>query len=432
MARIISAYIKTTDKDNLEKSPDIETIYKSLPLSSTIEEIRTATIEPGRDDEPITLTLGKSDLLHAKYSALSYMWEYRTPSFLPLKLWEKSKTDIQCKGVLQEVTHKVTHKVTPNLYAALRQLRHPKHPKVLWIDAICINQEDKNEKTGQLKLMGRIYTRAETTVVWLGEETYTSSLGFKAIGILSAIMLHGLNSKHKSEGGAMQKPNGFFRSQVFYWRLILYVAAFVWLLRNPYFARVWIIQEIALSHDLVIQLGPQCVSMKQFESAAATLSTIDLGAKNSRTLCNILAIRSLVRRLPKASPEDLPLRFRGVLGERQDLERGIFSVMSLFRGSHATQKIDKIFGLLGLCRELENAQTLGIEENYGLNPRDAYIRAAVSILKAKRDLSLFTALRLQPNGGSITTLPSWVPDVCIYPQFSFETVTYLEFPVERY
>jgi hypothetical protein len=425
----ISALVEEIYMADRENSPEISKIYKSLPLSSTIEEIRTVTIQPGRGNEPMTLTLENSDLLQSKYTALSYMWGYKTPSLLPRKLWDESRTEIQCKGP----SHEVSHKVTPNLYAALHQLRHLKDPKVLWIDAICINQKDDHEKTGQLKLMGKIYTRAERTVVWLGEETYTSSLGFKAIRFLSPIVLHRLNPQHETQGQALQKPSGFFRSQAFCWRLIFYTGAFIWLLQNPYFARVWIIQEIALSQDLEFQLGPECVSMRQFESAAATLSTIDFGNKTSRTLSHILAIRSLVRLHPKASSEDVSRKFRQVLGERLDLERGIFSIMSLFRGSHATNKIDKIFGLLGLCRELENAQTLGIEENCGLNERDAYIRAAVSILKSKRDLGLFAALSLQPGGGSIATLPSWVPDVRIPPRVSLRSSDLLrELPVERH
>jgi hypothetical protein len=421
-----------------KKSPEITTIYKLLPLDPELEEIRTVTIQRGGENKPLVLILEKSTLSKAKYTALSYMWGYKTWSFLPLDVRHKSRTQIKCKGASHKVTHEVTHEVTPNFYAALHQLRHPHHDKVLWIDAICINQ-DKNdkeaeeEKSSQIKLMGKIYTQAQQTIVWLGQETYASSLGFKAIRALCPIMLRSLNSPCKLQEQTLQEqtlqeqtlqeqilqeqtlqnPSGFFQSEIYHWRFILHTWALIQLLQNPYFTRIWIIQEIALSQDIEFQLGPECVSMEQFEAAAATLSTIDFGTRNSRTLTYILAIRSLVRGQCIAGPEGVSPRLRRILAERLDLEHGTFSLMSLFRGSLATYEIDKIFGLMGLCRMLENAQTLGIEEDYTLSEQDAYRTAAVSILRGKRDLDLFGALRFKPSRGSTAALLSWVPDVRI-------------------
>jgi hypothetical protein len=198
--------------------------------------------------------------------------------------------------------------------------------------------------------------------------------------------------------------------------MIWYSGALIQLLQNPYFRRVWIIQEIALSQDLEFHIGSDYVSMKELAAAAATLSTIDFGSKNSRTLSYILAIRSRVRGQLHANPQDVSPRFFKLLGERVVLGHGILSLMSLFRGSRATKEADKIFGLLGLCRELENAHTLGIkEEDYNPDEKKEviYRQAAISILRETGDLSLFAGLKFQPTGGSKAMLPTWVPDVCI-------------------
>lgn len=88
-------------------------------------------------------------------------------------------------------------------------------------------------------------------------------------------------------------------------------------------------------------------------------------------------------------------------------------MMSLFRASQATKQENKVFGLLCLCREMENAQTFGIEEDCNLSVRDTYIRTAVSILNTKQNLDLFVAVRFQPEGDSVARLPSWAPNVCI-------------------
>jgi hypothetical protein len=59
--------------------------------------------------------------------------------------------------------------VTGNLYAALQHLRNRHWERVLWVDAVCINQGDDGEKQDQIRLMANIYSQASRVVVWLGE-----------------------------------------------------------------------------------------------------------------------------------------------------------------------------------------------------------------------------------------------------------------------
>jgi hypothetical protein len=60
--------------------------------------------------------------------------------------------------------------VTKNLYGALRRLRDPDLDRVVWVDALCINQDDIEERAKQVQIMARIYACASRVVVWLGEE----------------------------------------------------------------------------------------------------------------------------------------------------------------------------------------------------------------------------------------------------------------------
>ncbi|KAH8782266.1 heterokaryon incompatibility protein-domain-containing protein, partial [Hyaloscypha sp. PMI_1271] len=57
---------------------------------------------------------------------------------------------------------------TINLFSALRDLRHENRALLVWADAICINQIDDKEKLGQIAMMGKIYSMAEHTVIYLG------------------------------------------------------------------------------------------------------------------------------------------------------------------------------------------------------------------------------------------------------------------------
>jgi hypothetical protein len=71
--------------------------------------------------------------------------------------------------------------VTDNLYDALLRFRHPWSSRCLWIDALCINQEDLVERESQVEIMLSIFQRAEKVIGWLGESGQGSAGAFKLI-----------------------------------------------------------------------------------------------------------------------------------------------------------------------------------------------------------------------------------------------------------
>ena len=60
--------------------------------------------------------------------------------------------------------------VTQNLHVALRHLRHDQHPRALWIDALCINEADNQEKAVQVLNTGTVFAKASRVISWLGPE----------------------------------------------------------------------------------------------------------------------------------------------------------------------------------------------------------------------------------------------------------------------
>ncbi|KAF2189843.1 hypothetical protein K469DRAFT_500793, partial [Zopfia rhizophila CBS 207.26] len=60
------------------------------------------------------------------------------------------------------------YRITGNLYTTLRALALDHVPRIVWVDAICINERDPAEQMEQIGLMGQIYSKAERALVWLG------------------------------------------------------------------------------------------------------------------------------------------------------------------------------------------------------------------------------------------------------------------------
>ena len=79
----------------------------------------------------------------------------------------------------------VEFQVTRNLYVALKQLRDAHFPRYIWVDAICINQLDDEEKAQQVAAMARIYGLAQRVVAWLGEEGEHSAWAFQALKVMA-------------------------------------------------------------------------------------------------------------------------------------------------------------------------------------------------------------------------------------------------------
>jgi hypothetical protein len=63
-----------------------------------------------------------------------------------------------------------TLQITKNLHAALSRLRDHNFDRIMWVDAICIHQDSKEERRQQVQLMAKIYSSAHRVTVWLGEQ----------------------------------------------------------------------------------------------------------------------------------------------------------------------------------------------------------------------------------------------------------------------
>lgn len=143
--------------------------YCYSPLSLGGDSTRLLRLKPDRDKsadihcELFQYSLQDTCGTHL-YEALSYVWgnsEKRLRIFI----------------------HACNFDVTDNLHAALLQLRNHSMERILWVDAICIDQANQKEKEMQIQLMAKIYGQANRVIVWLGEAATDSDEALKKIRV---------------------------------------------------------------------------------------------------------------------------------------------------------------------------------------------------------------------------------------------------------
>ncbi|PMD46841.1 heterokaryon incompatibility, partial [Hyaloscypha variabilis F] len=157
-----------------------------------------------------------------KYEALSYTWGQ--PGFNHQIICDDKQLPI-----------------TQNLFEALRQLRKGGE-RVLWIDAICINQSDDDEKSAQIPYMRNIYKLADRVVIWLGTADADAIAAFEWIDrAAGSVVKKSEEELNRARGFPPFKGAGSEK-----WEPVLKFFSRAW------FGRVWVVQECAMAKEAVV------------------------------------------------------------------------------------------------------------------------------------------------------------------------------------
>ena len=217
------------------------TEYQYEPLSSPSEIFRLLNILPPADDGTLSLSLRECAIATASddYDALSYTWG----------------GDSNMKEVL--VDGRLMH-LRENLWSFLNHCATTslatKHHHNLWIDAICINQENDAEKGYQVKQMRKIYTQARSVIVWLGDASKQSRILHRYCKETDQVA----NLKN-DEPISWSKWDDFLREDR---RDEEGCADMVRLLSHPYWTRLWIVQEVSLAREASFIAGNCLVPLR--------------------------------------------------------------------------------------------------------------------------------------------------------------------------
>jgi len=405
------------------------------PLSQEKLEIRVVELLPLRDpNEAISLNLFHVSLIDLpSYRALSYTWGMPFHG-LPAE-WGDPKANIL--ALLNGDEFPLQY----NLEAAIRHLcLNINQSIVLWIDAICINQLDANERNNQVGLMGKIYAQAEEVIVWLGPPSEDSELAVQSFMEWSASWSKRapeLTPKIFDKAHAIEYPR-LRKDELGMPSIEARLEAVANFFLRYWWRRAWIVQEVVLGHgNLTFYLGSSttctwdCVVsavslLLQHLSAPPALDLV-LDNKDSAlqemlraTLLSAWTferIRTIIKEtqsrrdneLPRFTlfPESgLPRTFYGmnVLG-KVELSESPFAdlphTLHLLSSSKATEPRDRVFAALGITN---NAELVTID--YEKPVAEVYKDVSRKWIEKEQDLQVLDYCSPSPREG----LPSWAVD----------------------
>jgi hypothetical protein len=365
----------------LAKSPDSlpKFCYDPLPITDpenrTNPTFRLLELHPGNDFEEVECTLTESHLLdNVSYETISYRWD--------------DETTIACNGKALSIPR--------SLAGALRAVRYRDKPRLLWADAICINQGDDVEKGNQVQLMRRIYSQAQGVLIWLGEaagegksDLSVSLPARLAIRFCLGTLKLGMNKSNAPCVRVRDIRKGTTNdlapfSVEFYLQLI-------GLLRKLWFGRAWVVQEVVVSKKATVLWGSKQCEWNELIGAVSFMSNARFTLAFMPTLQHIAGIEEETKRYKQGTNTLLGLLLR-------------------HQRCLSTKSQDKVYAFCGLMGTAPS-EFIDVRIRYGDPVELVYRDVATKILQHDRNLGILSHRPLPNNISSRTSdLPSWVPD----------------------
>ncbi|OBT64927.1 hypothetical protein VE03_05679 [Pseudogymnoascus sp. 23342-1-I1] len=267
-------------------------------------------LAPGVAANPLHCSLSTIQINQAPpYEALSYVWGKKTDQTAEL---------IFCDG------HPIS--ITPNLGKALRYLRFPNQPRYMWVDALCINQEDAEERGRQVRNMRLVYKHAARVVVWLGFKTPGVELAF---GLAQRMAKSGDLPQIGSPDVSVDMTDDDLETA------ILYLSE---LFDREYFSRIWCVQEVVSSKICIAKC--EDLEMNFIDILSTTPYIIgrrgQIFSGKPLEFWNAIALNNLKRT------------------SFTEVEGSIGSLLTILAGTRdfkATDPRDKLFAIFGISNE---------------------------------------------------------------------------------
>ncbi|KAJ3535839.1 hypothetical protein NM208_g6969 [Fusarium decemcellulare] len=382
---------------------------------------RLASISIPQKGEPPSITLTThhlADDAKPQYHGLSYTWG-------PPRRDIPDYTEADCRKIILN-GHAVN--VVPNLYEAIIQLdkSHPETP--VWIDALCINQTDLDERHAQVSSMDRIYGGADRVLIWLGAPTPELKLGLKVADRIGDTAFEEskriIRTQKYDFCPSIADMQARYNLTPF---TIEEASGLIALYESSWFGRIWVIQEVALAKKAEILCDDLVIPFDKVGSTAAflhlsallgaivtvllatTKPNIDLvGGINLYQAEGIQLLREWCKGPRSGWLEVLPfIDFTAGIqdeslintgpGHKPSISMVLLKLLLWTSGFRASDSRDSIYGLGGILQHIAREQGIAVPErlrpNYTISAAGVLQTVAAEILEATGDLTLLTLVQ---------------------------------------
>jgi hypothetical protein len=364
---IVLNFSQTIERGNTGR----RNLYEHKELGSDIQ-IRLLNLLPGEDGDVLRGTIRHISLDKLEpYEALSYRWgegeascELSTPEGLIL--------------------------ISRSLYGALERLRHRERDRMLWIDAICIQQGNEKEKGEQLPLMATIYNSATLVIAYLGPAADNSSLALQTLRqIKTKADMREYWPEGVSEVPLSWKDGSIPPADDKAW------SAVTALFDREWFRRMWVIQEVVVATAIKVVCGEWMVDWDELDVAVYIADReVKSAGEEYRVLDDTFKIFMILaeHRFEVSGKADYALHI----------------LLEKFCYAEATHQNDRIFALLNLAGD-QDLNLIDFVPNYKVDFETIVLHFACCFVRQKRAL-----LMLYSAGLSLTRnqhlYTSWTPD----------------------
>ncbi|KAI1422531.1 HET-domain-containing protein [Xylaria sp. FL1777] len=345
-------------------------VFEYQPLSVAEQEIRLLDLLPDSGRVKCRLRHVSLEKLEGEYETLSYCWGLQTTQ----------QVKISVDGL--------DFMIAANLHAALLRLRRLdyKRPKTLWIDAICINQDDAIEKSNQVALMGDIYSSCRRVIIWIGEHDALTEYAFRGITYMASRSKAGekinyydwkyVQRSKDCDGIVPRKPVNL--------DAMVSGAAFSALFSRPWFRRVWVIQEVVLPAEAIVVCGKFQIDWELIAKAQGI-------SRTNFDVDNHLGTMLRFQAWPKDLANDI--FFRVIMASHQE----------------ATKPRDRIYGILGIDH-LHHEEPF-VKIDYEVDDIQIFTEFTKNYLERTGNLQVLAICRgCKERDASQGFCPSWVID----------------------
>lgn len=341
-------------------------------------EIRLLVLEPGTPGDELECHLINVKLSwRTRYEAISYAWGD-----------ESVTRQLSCSGRTMDVH------VT--LHDALSDLRHTDRQRLLWVDRLCINQADNDEKSKQIMLMKDIYSQARQVLIYLGKQDPAVEKAMEAISQADwqlAPLVTG-------DIGAFYILRYLFRKDEINWGQIIN------LLRRPWFRRTWVIQETVLAKRAQVICGDQSIPWIVLEKSVDHMRLYKAAFKNIPAYESVDEIVSGIAFMASARQTRHPgCKIPGSATHVED-DPKLLDLILESRSFACKDPRDKVFGMLGITGQHTGSAYL--TPDYSIQPEEVFRKFVLWEILNNNSLGVLGSS--SDKAGSQYSSPSWVPD----------------------